>query len=67
MVVGVLQNQDYVQDELFRITQRVPVNSTTMTFKFTTIDEEPVANFRNWYGDPQMIGKHFLVYSVRDP
>ena len=64
LVVGVLKEQEFVQDELFIITNKVPVNDNTSTFTLTSIDNEPITNLRLWYNDPGMIGRHFLVYSV---
>lgn len=49
------------------ITKKEPVNDTTSTFTFTSIDNEPVTNIKLWYNDPSMIGRHFLVYSVQTP
>lgn len=49
------------------ITSKAPVNDTTSTFTFTSIDNEPVTNLKLWYNDPSMIGRHFLVYSVQAP
>lgn len=67
LVVGVIKDQQFVQDELFTITRSYPVNDTTKTFSFTSIDNEPVTNLKLWYNDPAMIGRHFLVYSVQNP
>ena len=67
LVVGVLDGQTLVREELFRLTSKSPVNQGTATFTFTTVDNEPVVNCKNWYGDPAMVGRHFLVYCVRTP
>lgn len=56
-----------MQDELFRITAKHPISASTKTFTFTSIDNEPVLDFKQWYNDPQMIGRHFQVNSVRNP
>ena len=52
MVIGVLEGQEMVQDELFRITGKNQINDTTATFTFTSIDNEPIANIKQWYSDP---------------
>ena len=67
LVVGVIKGQESVTDELFRITNKSSVNQSTSTFTFTSIDNEPVTNLKEWYNDPSMIGCHFLVFSVRSP
>jgi len=67
MVVGVIDSQEIIQDELFRISNKNQVNDSTATFTFTSIDNEPIANFKQWYSDPAMIGRHFLVFNVQNP
>lgn len=67
LVVGVIKGQEEVKDELFIITAKNPFSANTTTFTFTSIDNEPVVNFKQWYNDPQMIGRHFQVNSVRNP
>ena len=43
------------------------VNNDSATFTFTSFFNEPVNNLKQWYNDPEMIGRHFLVFSVQDP
>ena len=43
------------------------VNNDAATFTFTSFFNEPVNNLKQWYNDPEMIGRHFLVFSVQDP
>ena len=38
LVIGIIEDQELVQDELFKITSKVRVNSETATFTFTSID-----------------------------
>ena len=63
MIVGVLKGQEQVADHPFHITDKVQINENTATFTFTTASGQPIHNLKNWYNDPTMIGKHFLVYS----
>ena len=67
LIVGTVDRQAAVQDELFRITSKTQVNSTTATFTLSSSDNEPVSNIRAWYDNPEMIGRHFLVYSLSNP
>lgn len=68
MVVGYLQGQEAVRDHLTTVACKYLLNPVTATFVMKTVDEKSVKNFRNWFGDVQMIGKHFLIYSkaIRD-
>jgi len=66
-VIGIIEDQELVQDELFKITNKLQVNLETATFTFTSIDNQPVTNLKQWYQDPAMMGRHFLVFSVSDP
>ena len=50
-----------------KLTKVASVNSVTKTFTFTHIDEVVVPNFKKWYFDLSMIGRHFLVYTESDP
>ena len=43
------------------------VNDNTATFTFSGITDVPIKNLKMWYNDPQMIGRHFLVYSSKAP
>lgn len=43
------------------------VNQSTATFTFAGITDAPIKNLKMWYNDPAMIGKHFLVYSSKQP
>ena len=67
LVVGVIKGQEEVKDELFSITAKTLISANTTTFTFTSIDNEPVINLKQWYNDPEMIGRHFQVNSVRSP
>lgn len=49
LIVGVIKSQEHTQDELFKITRKVPVNAETATFTFTSIDDQPVTNIKQWY------------------
>jgi len=44
-----------------------PVNSNTSTFKLKCVEANTGADFRQWYSDLDMIGRHFLVYSKALP
>jgi len=67
LVIGVIKGQELVNDELFRMTNKNMVNKDAATFTFTSVDNEPVTNLKQWYSDPSMIGRHFLVFSVANP
>ena len=67
MIVGVLKRQEQVEDQSFHISDKVQINDNTATFTFTTVEGKPIHNLKNWYNDPTMVGKHFLVYSAAEP
>lgn len=54
-------------DEQFQITKVESVNDTAATFTFTSAQKKQIKNLKLWYSDPQMIGRHFLVYSKDRP
>ena len=52
LVIASLEKQEYVQEELFKITGKELVNEKnpdTATFTFSTIDGQPVTNVKQWY------------------
>lgn len=49
------------------MTNKVAQNDATSTFTFTGTEDKPINNLRQWYSDPNMIGRHFLVYSAKAP
>lgn len=65
MIVGVIDGQSKISDERFIITQKQAVNDNTSTFTFTEVTGKVIDNFKSWYSDPKMIGRHFLVYSEK--
>lgn len=44
-----------------------PLNSNTSTFKLKCVEANTGNDFRVWYSDLDMIGRHFLVYSKELP
>lgn len=48
------------------MAEKFDVNVDTKTYIFKSVDKKPVPNFKKWYSDPNMIGKHFLVNGVQD-
>ena len=46
-----------------RITAVTPVNNTTSTFLFRLKTEQKVKGLKKWYGNLDMIGRHFVVSS----
>ena len=67
MIVGVLAKQELVKEENFRISLKTTVNDSTSTFTFTHKDNKVVHNLKRWYSDVSMMGRHFLVSSMRHP
>ena len=67
MVVGVIEGQEAVVDGKFTITDKRQVNSDTSTFTFAAEQDQPILNLKSWYSNPNMIGRHFLVYSANAP
>jgi len=64
MVVGVIEGQERIEDRKFKITNKTEVNDATATFTFAAAEGGTTAhyNLKRWYNDPNMIGRHFLVY-----
>ena len=67
LVVGVLEDQSLVTNVPMRLTKAATVNAGSSTFTFTHIEGKKVPNFKKWYFDLTMIGRHFLVNSESDP
>ena len=67
LIVGVLENQHKVKEELFRISNKERVTDQTFTFTFTQKDNSVVHNLKRYYSDLAMMGRHFLVSSKRQP
>ena len=67
MIVGVIEGQTKVADESFKLSNKTEVNSDTSTFTFTGVSGKPINNLKSWYNDPNMIGRHFLVYNAKNP
>jgi len=63
MIVGYLVGQKDVEDINTTVQCRYHINSATATFVMNTTDNHVVKDWRNWFSDIQMIGKHFLIYS----
>lgn len=75
MVVGVIAGQESVQDQRFTISKKAMVNEGTATFTFqcegasgdlnnSKVGLKPMTtNLKRWYNDPEMIGRHFLVFN----
>lgn len=43
------------------------MNALTCTFEFTQANGHVVKNCKKWYSDIKMFGRHFLVFSDRQP
>ena len=67
LVVGVLEDQSLVTDVPMTLISKTEVNNTSSTFIFTQKDGNVVSNFKKWYFDVGMFGRHFIVYSETDP
>jgi len=67
LVVGVIEGQDQVRDQEFKISKKTEVSEATATFIFNGVRDQPIHNVKLWYNDPTMIGRHFLVYSKEAP
>jgi len=52
-----------VGDVSTTISCKYNVNDATATFVLRDINNRVQQNWRNWFSDIQMIGKHFLLYS----
>ena len=63
MVVGYLTGQKDVQDTKCTVLRRYNISPVTATFVMNTTDNRSIKDWRNWFSDVQMIGKHFLIYS----
>lgn len=63
MVVGYLTGQKDVQDTKCTVLCRYNISPVTATFVMNTTDNRSIKDWRNWFSDVQMIGKHFLIYS----
>ena len=48
-----------------KLEAKLILNTLAHTFHFKA--KEPVHNFKQWYSDISMIGRHFLVYSQANP
>ena len=68
MIVGYMDGQENVEDVVTTIACKYNVNEATATFVMKDASNRVRLNWRNWFSDVQMIGKHFLLYSqaVRD-
>ena len=56
-----------MRDTKARITGKAAVTSMTNTFTFTEVNHNVVPGWKVWYMDINMIGRHFLVYSEKEP
>ena len=63
LVVGKLDLEPSLNDDKMRITAVTPVNNTTSTFLFRLKNEQKVKGLKKWYGNVNMIGRHFVVSS----
>ena len=63
MIIGHLEGQADVVPIKVRIAEKLPQNSIATTFRFQTSEKPVVKNFKHWYSDIEMIGRHFLLYS----
>jgi hypothetical protein len=66
MIVGHIEGQRDCKPVAMKMVERTPINSSTSTFKLTC-SEKKVRNFKIWFNDLEMIGRHFLVYSKATP
>ena len=67
LTVGTIEGQAQVQDEKFKIFAKQQVNRSTATFTFASVAGKRIDNFKSWYNNPQMLGRHFVVYSAQSP
>lgn len=67
MIIGDLNGQSQIKDEKFKLFDKKQVNSDTCTFTFAATEGQPIPNLKSWYNDPNMIGRHFVVYSSKAP
>ena len=66
--MGVLKDQHTVKDTKAKITGKAAVTKEVYTFTFTAIDQRcTVPNWKIWYMDLNNFGRHFLIYSEKDP
>jgi len=67
LIVGVVNHQQGVREEVYRICNKERVTESTYTFTFKQVECRSVHNLRRWYSDLAQMGRHFLVSSVRHP
>jgi hypothetical protein len=67
MVVGHIEGQQNCKPVAMKLEGWTAINSNTSTFKLTCMEAKTGTNFRQWYSDLAMIGRHFLVYSKATP
>ncbi len=56
-----IEGQQGVEDQQFKIATKQGVNENTATFTFKDIEGKAIDNLKRWYNNPNMIGRHFLV------
>ena len=68
-MVGKLQLEPSLNCEAMKVVQVTEVNNTTSTFKFKCADEQIISTkgLKTWYGNIDMIGRHFVLYSEAYP
>ena len=67
LVVGVIEDQAEIQEQPMVIMRQSKVNKDSATFIFAHKDGFQVPNFKKWYFDLGMIGRHFLVFEESAP
>ena len=63
MIIGHLEDQGEIKPLKVRVVEKFTHNSIANVFKFETAFWPEVRNFKHWYSDISMIGRHFLLYS----
>lgn len=67
MVIAKLAGQEDIGPVITRIIKKTKDNNQTSTFCFETLDALPVKNFKSWFDDVNMIGRHFLMSASSNP
>jgi cytochrome b involved in lipid metabolism len=62
MAIGHLEGQGDVKPLKVRVAEKIVVNGIANTFRFESVDGKQVNNFKHWYSDLSVIGRH-LIYS----
>ena len=63
MIIGIIDDQQDVQEIPTKIFAKHALTDNIATFTFKTLDGQVVRNYKNWYFDLGMVAKHFTVSS----